>query len=268
MNRPLQQLYTIAWCMSIMNMSANFSDWLPSYFRQKYTESITQELKLPTHGKVVYQHQRGAITIETWNKPTGMLYIQKEALSPETVGKIKVQQKKIDGQLNLTVEQPGHDTIVTTRLVLPAGTNAEITVTECGDITATNSSRSCSLSTKSGAITITTTKIGNIEARSEEGSIIVTGDEFGSTSSLLLTALQGGVFLTLPASINARLDAKTQRAAITSDILVTLDPLTLLLTKQGWKEAMLHIQGILGEGGGPITIDALGKVVITPQAVG
>lgn len=240
------------------------SGWMPSFMSGlKHTNQTSKSFTLPKQGTLALQQARGTITIETWNKPTAMIHITTHARTPEELKAITLIHEINGTELALTLKQPDTASTIETKLIVPHGAAVEVNITELGNFMVKQSPRKLSATTKKGAISINSKQDSTIRAQSDHGNIEVTCNIFPATSSLMLTARYGGVTLTIPMNTNAHINASSKRGPIISkEIPVTLDPYTITLTKESWKQIAKSIQGTLGDGGGRITIDAFGRVVI------
>ena len=63
--------------------------------------------------------------------------------------------------------------------------------------------------------------------------------------------------------VQARLEAKSQRASVLSQLPITFDAFTTKLEKNTWKQLQKKVKGLLGEGDAPITLTARGTIFIT-----
>jgi len=68
------------------------------------------------------------------------------------------------------------------------------------------------------------------------------------------------VDLYLPVDVDARLYAKSAKHIVTSDIPITLDPMTTRLSRDIWKQLQKHVKGVFRSGGASITINATGYI--------
>lgn len=90
-------------------------------------------------------------------------------------------------------------------------------------------------------------------------SMYVTQHEIGSATSMFLEA-RNSVYLYLPRSANASFRATTMKGMITSEIPITMDPITTPLSKEIWRSLQKRVKGKFRYGGATITVDAYGYV--------
>ena len=74
---------------------------------------------------------------------------------------------------------------------------------------------------------------------------------------------KSSISLSLPRHSNATIHAKTESHMITSEHVVTLNPITMVLNKQTWNALQRHVSGIIGNGGTPLSLTAYNGVSIT-----
>jgi hypothetical protein len=111
------------------------------------------------------------------------------------------------------------------------------------------------VTTDNGKITLQQTRKNVKAVVSQQGSIEIEHEALPDTTSIFLQAMQGDVTVSLPKNVNAALKATTLKGEVTSNIPVTLESRTSVLTKESWKRLQREITGTLGNGGAPITID-------------
>lgn len=111
------------------------------------------------------------------------------------------------------------------------------------------------VTTENGKITLQQTRKNVKAVVSEKGSIEIEHESLPDTTSIFLQSMQGDVVVALPKNVNATLKATTLKGEVASNIPVTLESRTSVLTKESWKRLEREITGTLGNGGAPITVD-------------
>jgi hypothetical protein len=90
----------------------------------------------------------------------------------------------------------------------------------------------------------------------DDGNIEVVLNKFSVESSLFVHSKKGSVSLEAPKKVQAQVAASTLRGVITSELFITLQPQTTLLDKDYWQRIKKEVNGFLGDGGAPITLEA------------
>jgi len=232
----------------------NFQDlasWLPF---QKSEEFFSQEYPLPLDGKIELTNLYGDVKISTWHQPKVMLQATKKA-SEKTLAQTKIAIQPTTNTLTIKTEQPENGNAwVCYTLIVPHTASIYVNNTEQGNIKIRQSEGNIFANTKYGDIKLIN-NIGTIHAQTDYGSIMAKLIEFTKHSSLLLKAHTGSVTIYAPRSLNAQLDAKTTNGMITSELMVTLESRTTMLSPDFWKHISKEVQGVIGSGEAPITIN-------------
>lgn len=247
------------------SLDAVFSDvtsWLPTSLVARQSEQSSEEYRLRPRATIELSLVRGSVKVETWNKPFAVVNIVKHGRSAEELAETSLVVDATPAKLLLNSNQPHAQSLIDISLVVPADTSVSVSVNEQGSITIVSAPRTLKLHTQHGEITGTTYTDGAIQANTEQGSIIITCEAFSPTSSLLCTAPQGTITLYLPPMVQARLEAKSQRASVLSQLPITFDAFTTKLEKNTWKQLQKKVKGLLGEGDAPITLTARGTIFI------
>ena len=109
-----------------------------------------------------------------------------------------------------------------------------------------------------GFITVTDAN-AVLNAQTRDGMKVIQNKMKPNTSMFLQARYLN---LYVPSQTNAHLYAETTRGMITSEIPITLSPVTTRLTKEIWQAFKRNVTGTLGNGGATIRIDAGGNVQI------
>lgn len=89
----------------------------------------------------------------------------------------------------------------------------------------------------------------------QSGTIEIEHESLPETESIFVQNMNGDVIISLPKNVNATLKATTLKGEVASNIPVTLESRTTVLSKESWKNMQREATGMLGSGGAPITID-------------
>lgn len=97
----------------------------------------------------------------------------------------------------------------------------------------------------------------SILAHAKRGNIITACNSVPSTSKIVLNSeLQGGITLSLPATVNATLQGKTAKGKLTSDHYVTIKPFTTKLNRQTRRDFERQVDGVIGTGEADIRLSS------------
>jgi len=95
----------------------------------------------------------------------------------------------------------------------------------------------------------------SIMASTQKGNILTACNNVASSSKIVLNSQQqGGITLSLPSSVNAKLVGRTEKGRLTSDHLVTINPLTCKLDRQTRRDFERQVEGKLGTGDADIRL--------------
>jgi hypothetical protein len=258
------KLYTtiLVCCMAPQVMYSDVTSWLPTSFVARQEEQTSEEYRLRPRSSIELSLIRGSVKLETWNKPFAIVNVVKHGRSTEELSSTKLIVNSTPTQLIINAEQPYVQSLIDISLVVPADVSANITISEQGSITIVSAPRNLILHTHHGEINATTYTDGSVKANTDQGSITITCEAFSPTSSLLCTAPQGAITLYLPPLAQARIEARSQKASIQSQIPIIFDSFTTKLEKNTWKQLQRQVKGTLGEGEAPITLSARGIIFI------
>ena len=93
-----------------------------------------------------------------------------------------------------------------------------------------------------------------VVAKSPNNTVTVKQQTLPTTASIFIEAGRGAQFHA-SRNMNAHIHAKTLNGVVTSQIYLTLDPLSTQLNKDAWARMKKDVKATLGSGGAPITID-------------
>lgn len=226
--------------------------WLPF---TSYQEVETQEFPCDAQPLITLTNQRGEIKVTTWSQPKIVVQSTKQASSESLLAEITqaIENKPEEHSLSIATMFPSEGTTsLDYSLVVPRESNLTIVAGQ-GSIKIKEPAGVIRATTEQGDVKITD-PVGNTSVITDEGSVTIHLKEFPETASLFITIGTGTVTIKTLASLQAKLIAKTPEGSVTSDLPVTLEPRTMLLTKENWKEFARDVQGTLNSGTAPITI--------------
>lgn len=244
------------------------SNWvtslLPTALVAKEHKESSEEYRLGPRAKIELTLQQGSIKLETWNKPFAVVTVTKYACTLEELEQTTLQVNPSELSLIMNAQQPHAQSIINVSLIVPAGARVTLTVQGKGDIDVATAPRALTVHTQYGNVKITTRTDGTITANTEQGSTTITCEVFSPSSSLLATAPNGSIKVTLPPFAQAFIDAQTEKGVVTSDFPITFAPFTTKLGLNTWKKLRKKVKGSIGDSDKtpPITLSARSDIKI------
>lgn len=228
-------------CCSVSSYAWEFADFIPTTLFPKHESNSTHEFfKVTAPVSCVITQQHGPVKVTGWDKESISIEViqkgNKEALDNTLV---TVDKSKLPHELSCTVSRKNEEKSgaqVTVQAKVPHNCNVTVR-SQKGPIKTKHLARTQSLYADDGAIDIVLTK-------------------FSSESSIFVHNKRGAITVELPKKIQAQLTASTLRGSVTSELFVTLQPHTTLLDKAYWHRVKKEVNGFLGDGGAPITLEA------------
>lgn len=218
--------------------------------------NIFQEYPL-ANGTLFIENDTGSITIKSWSLPKVALEALKKAPEKD-INAIDIETMLINNQVSVRTIAPSNNGTVHYQLMVPATTHIIV------------KAQNCSIKTKniSGVQQLST--LGSIDIQGATNSVhaitpAAINAEFLSIplhGSLSLKSLKNSVTITLPLETNATLKAITTYNNVTSQHLITLNPITMILNKQNWDRCKREVNGTLGKGGASLDISAYNGITI------
>lgn len=226
---------------SVSLQAWQFSDITQTKWFTRHESSVSQEfIKVDGPCALTVTQENGLVKVKGWNKESISLKITKKG-SPEQLHNTEViiDKNKLPQELScvVSVKDP-QKTVAEIAISAHVPHKTDVTVTSHkGDIRTRHLNQTQSL-------------------YADNGNIEIILDKFSVESSLFVHNKWGHITLETPKKIQAQLSASTLRGSITSDIFITVQPLTTLLDKGYWQRVKRDVQGFLGDGGAPITLEA------------
>lgn len=223
-------------------------------------EEFVKEVPFSTKGSFTLHNKDGSIKISTWHKPEVMIRATKHASTESGLAQTRIEIQTEAESITVT----GHNapsSSIDFDIIVPKDTTITVN-NDRGPVKIKRASGHISVSTDEGEIKISR-PTSSVQASANKGSITVKAETFPADGSLFLKTSHGTVTVLLPQSVNATLNAQTRNGVVSSEIPITLDPITTTLTKETRKQLARKAQGTFGSGKGRITIDVLkGDIVI------
>lgn len=227
-----------------------------SYFkpdeRKPYKETVTIT---KTTGTVSLRNHTGSITVIGSDEP--MLTIEAIIKGPaEKIADTKISTKKTHAEVTIetsskTTEPP---LAVSYTVTLPKTMSLVIEQNK-GDIVIDTVIGILTLETDEGSITVAQ-GAESITARAPNGTVTVDLEKLLPQASVFIDA-GGKISLALQPQASARLSAHTNHGFISSQLPLTLDPITISsLDKETWNTLRRGVDGILGTGEAALVLNS------------
>lgn len=250
-------LLTLPTSVHSMEYVHKISDTVRGWFTWPHQEYTTEHGIAP-ETIIDITNQTGNITITSWNKPRVMVHALKHASTEAMLTKTTIITKSTTEDdkavLKITTQQPDPKSSIDFDLVVPKDSPIRIVTEQTGNIKIKDNAANIVVSTQQGTIKLIQTP-GPIHAQTDHGDITVKLKKFLDSSSLFLKTNSGNITLKAPADLNALLNAKTGNGSIKADIPITLEPVTVTLTKEARKQFFKQVNGTFGSGLTPVTIE-------------
>lgn len=226
------------------------------WFKPRKTEATTYEYALEAGSTLFITNTQGSITLKGWNQKNLMIEAVKKG-DPEHFSKGTLAVRNAPQKITVTTHCSNLENGCPIDLIVmvPVACAQITAIAQKGEIKVKKCPTALELTTDKGNITIRDSK-NTVTAKTTEGSVTLEQTALAESDTIFLeTASKGGVHLKLAPGLNARLQAQTHQGSITSSVYVTLDPRTVKLNEETWKEMKKNVAGTIGSGGAPIIID-------------
>ena len=217
------------------------TDMLPASLFPRHESTASHEfIKVTEPLSFTVTQQQGIVKVKGWDKESvSIKIIQKGTAEGLENTVVSINKDKLPRELSCTVSRKDEEKSlaqVTIQAYVPF--NCDLTVqSQKGFIKTKNLSRAQSLYT-------------------DEGNVEIVLNKFSVESSLFVHSKKGSITIEAPKKIQAQLSTSTLRGTITSELFITLQPQTTLLDKDYWQRVKKEVNGFLGDGGAPITLEA------------
>lgn len=229
----------------------SMSEWIKG---TKEEEVKTRSFELNHNSTVDIHNNKGSITVKSWNQPKLLVEVTKKG-SPELLQKTTIDVTTKAHYAHISVNTPENkesDIVTDIHIVVPHTTSLNLT-THTGKIKVENVQGFINATTDEGKISIAHAQ-SSITAKAPAGKIKVKQQSLNPMQSIFLEA-RDDVKLYLSSTIEAHINARTAQGTVTSNIYLSLDPITTQLDSEFWNRIKKSIKASIGEGGAPITID-------------
>jgi hypothetical protein len=255
--KPLFLLYLCS-VYQISLYSFNPKKIINDFWKKTEQEEMHKDLSLPDGSTVELSAQEGSILIKPWNQQKISIEAQKSGTQEElkdTTIAIKAPQAKT-APLTITTRTPEQKkaAIVNFTLIVPPHTSLIIRGSS-GTVKVMDIDGMLDVSLAQGDIDISNaTK--SVIAKTGEGVIKVKQKQLDKKDSLFTENGSGNTHLYIPRETPATVHARTLAGVVTSEHAITLAPQTVKLNKDTWARIKKEIDGTIGTGGAPITLEA------------
>lgn len=242
----------------------NATDTVASWLGTQQTHTSSKEYQIAATSPITVTNSSGTIKVTTWNKPAIMVAATKRG-SEEAIKKttFTVSVKNDAEQSVIITTEPRSKTALAAvdyELIVPR--TAPLTIrNEAGAIHVHDHRADLDAQTLNGSIVLEqTTK--NVKAKAPNGTITVEQQEIKDDASIFVEA-GFDVTLVMPENANTSISAHTPQGKISSEIFITLYPMTTRLNKDAFKRMQQNVRGTTGAGGVPITLESIkGNITI------
>lgn len=229
------------------------SEWWDTLMGRYHEDVESHKYPFTDPHQVIIEGQIGTIQVKTWHHDALMVEVVKKG-TEEHINDTRVMASVQNGVARFTTHTPAHAEAIPVdyTVIIPAETGILSIKTKQGDIMVKNIAGSVTTITENGSIDIREST-ATITAQAQ-GSISVSQRDLAPSQSLFLKA-RDTITLALPTQCNAHVSARTLGGSITSSLYITFDPITTTLSSETWKRLKRFIQGTIGAGGAPITLE-------------
>lgn len=287
-------LYFITSIIFFQIYSFNAYSWMPRLFAKSEQEKISKEYAFNSTGNVKIKNINGSITIKTSATETLTIQATKQG-TPEEIKNCKLNFHVKNNEAVIATESqlPESNVHVNYEIIVPITCSLKHISTQKGSIyiehfkgkigtiqvdegNITLSQIFCPINSvlaNTGNITIinphdalhnisvnkgnidVTDSINTVIAKTNRGNITIKQKIFHEPFILFLEASRGNISLYVPQKLNAHVRMLTQKGTILSTFAITLRTITMKINAESWNQLRRNIEGIIGNGGAPITID-------------
>lgn len=248
-------------CLAV-NLNYNFiygfstPKFISNLWQKKEQEIINKEFKISNEHTLEIDNIDGDINIKTLTENILTIEAIKKGTQEELKDtKISLKNNESKTTIKTLVDNDKDPAIVSYNIIVGEKTNLIIKNLSTGSIKIKHVYGSIDAYTADGDIDIIDST-NTVSAKSDTKNIKVKQKNFSEPHSIFLEANKN-INLFLPQKTNANILAKTQNGLITSQLDITINPITMKLNKETFNKLQKDIKGTLGTGGAPITIESI-----------
>lgn len=234
-----------------MVASFSFKDVTSWAFGYKQ-ETMHKEFPCDHECTLILENHTGSIYIKTWSLPKIAIQgvknakekeldcVEMETITGDSTVTIKtiIDEKKVKGDVDYFIIVPPH-------------INVKV-ATHTGSIKIKNIQGTVQAKVQSGFIEVHEAQ-NDLFLKNAYGGVTVTTKELHPSTHILIES-QGAIMVYLPCACNADIHAKTHAGVVTSDLYVTLKPITTKLNSQAWNTFKKEVNAFLGKGGAEVKL--------------
>ncbi len=218
------------------------------------TELISKEYTLATPSTFNITVGSGSITIKSWSQNKVLIEATKYGSLSELQA-TSIYAKQTNNLFALeTRSKESSAASVDYLLIVPENSSIRLKNNGSSTVKIKQVSGSLDIALNEGTIEIHDST-NTVVAKTNKGNIKVKQKKFTPTSSIFLETLKGNIALTLPRGTNATIQARTYNGSIETKQPITLSTRIMPLNATTWQQFRRDIEGKLGLGGAPITLE-------------
>lgn len=230
------------------NSISNISNKVRSFFKANTEDVIHQECKNVSQLEISCDH--GDVTIDSWQQPCVFIELKKKGndLFLKNAA-LKMVNDHNNLQVSTTLKETKRSELgsgsLSLRVLVPKDLPIKVTTTD-KTITINNASGPLELYSTGGAIFVHQGD-NTVIAKTVHSNIVVQRKSIKPNHALNLSSQHGNITLAVPQDINAELEAHSLHGKIYSDLFVTMNPQTILLSEETFKNMRRHIEATIGQ---------------------
>lgn len=233
----------------------SFSQFLPASWTGIHTETVEHEYSVETKNPhVEIKNTTGNVVVKGWNRPQVVITATKQGDEDQLdATSIKIDELKDGLSIETTFLNGQAARVDYTTIMVPHSTALTITTHE-GKIKVRSVHGTLNLTTAEGPVSIHDAR-ASVEAHAPRGKIKLKQRLIKNDSIIFLDAAYDISFLATSV-VQGKLDARTIKGTVSSELFVTLEPITTKLDNAAWSHMKRHIVGSLGTGDATITLQS------------
>lgn len=229
---------------SISNISSNISNKVRSLFKANTEEVTYQECKNIMQLEITSDH--GPIVIDTWQQSCVFVELKKKGNDLFLKNtELKTTKDNHNLQVSTHLKENAGSGSLSLRILVPKDLPIKVTTTD-KTITINNVSGPLELYSADGEIWVHQGD-NTVIAKTVRGNIVIQRKNIKPNHALNVSSQHGNITLAVPQDINAQLEAHSQHGKIYSDLFVTMQPQTIILDEEAFKNMRRHVQAIIGQ---------------------
>lgn len=255
----------ITFLLYSLQIDAFWSQWFNTITAKiNNTTDVIVHKEFHNAKRLELNNETGTIVINSWKQDS--IAIEVITSCPETSHKnIKIDMECIHDviKIHTIFIDENIKASVIFNILLPKNTDVIIN-TKQGDIVIKDVNCKLDLTTLDGHIKLINPH-DSLQAKTENGNILIRTDSIENSKTFNLTAEKGNVEIYTTQAINTYVQASALQDKILSDIPITLDSYTTILNADAWKHFRQSVHGSIGDPLSKLNITAHdGSISIMP----